>query len=84
MSWKLNANIYVKKENDDIKKRSLRANKIRKSMNQIVAGGEERRGKRSEMLCITFLHNKVICNGKIRGISEKYDMKFISLFLKYL
>ena len=84
MSWKLNANIYVKKENNDIKKRSLRANEIRKSMNEIETGGEERRGKRSEMLCITFLHNKVICNGKIRGISVKYEMKFISLFLKYL
>ena len=53
-------------------------------MNEIETGGEERRGKRSEMLCITFLHNKVICNGKIRGIMEKYEMKFISLFLKYL
>jgi len=84
MSWKLNANIYVKKENNDIKKRSLRANKIRKSLNQIEAGGEERRGKWSEMLCITFLHNEVICKRKVRGIKEKYKMKIISLFLKYL
>ena len=53
-------------------------------MNEIETGGEERRGKRREMLCITFLHDEVICKRKIRGIKEKCKMKFISLFLKYL
>lgn len=53
-------------------------------MNQIEAGGEERRGKWSEMLCISFLHNEVIFKRTVRGIKEKCKMKFISLFFKYL